>query len=285
MKQVKKFFAIILMLIVASSVFSQNVTDVESQQVGNKIEITYSLDKEANIEIQVSENNGGSFKTILNVSGDVGKNISAGCKKIVWDVLDERDKLQGNEIVFKVIASKTLSDSEWVLINGVKWATRNVAAPGTFAAKPEDPGMFYQWNRKVGWSATNPMKSSNSSTSWNSSNVAGNTWSKANDPCPPGWRVPTRTECQSLVNASSQWTTVNGVNGRIFGNGNNTLFLPAAGYRYNTDGSLTNRGSYGYYWSSAVSVTSARYLYFNSSMQFMVNGNSSTGFSVRCVAE
>ena len=33
-----------------------------------------------------------------------------------------------------------------VVINGVKWATRNVAAPGKFATSPEDAGMFYQWN-------------------------------------------------------------------------------------------------------------------------------------------
>ena len=44
-----------------------------------------------------------------------------------------------------------------VIINGVKWATCNVDAPGTFAAAPESAGMFYQWNRKIGWSATDPM--------------------------------------------------------------------------------------------------------------------------------
>ncbi|MDR1197516.1 MAG: hypothetical protein LBK94_00690, partial [Prevotellaceae bacterium] len=41
-----------------------------------------------------------------------------------------------------------------VTINGVKWAACNVDAPGTFAANPEDAGMFYQWNRKVPWSST-----------------------------------------------------------------------------------------------------------------------------------
>jgi len=37
-----------------------------------------------------------------------------------------------------------------VVINGVKWATRNVDKPGTFVANPEDFGMLYQWNRRVG---------------------------------------------------------------------------------------------------------------------------------------
>ena len=35
-----------------------------------------------------------------------------------------------------------------------------------------------------------------------------------NDPCPEGWRVPTNAEQRSLVNAYSEWTTINGVVGR-----------------------------------------------------------------------
>ena len=29
-----------------------------------------------------------------------------------------------------------------VVIDGIRWATRNVDAPGTFAENPEDAGMF-----------------------------------------------------------------------------------------------------------------------------------------------
>jgi len=100
----KNFFVGFFMLIITCSVFSQNVTNVESQQIGNKIEIAYHLDKNADIEIQISENGGGTYKNINKVSGDVGKNITAGNKKIIWDVLAERDKLQGDNIVFKVVA-------------------------------------------------------------------------------------------------------------------------------------------------------------------------------------
>ena len=54
-----------------------------------------------------------------------------------------------------------------VRINGIVWATRNVAAPGTFVAKPEDAGMFYQWNRKVAWAPTGSV------TGWDSSMPTG----------------------------------------------------------------------------------------------------------------
>ncbi|MDR0546873.1 MAG: fibrobacter succinogenes major paralogous domain-containing protein [Dysgonamonadaceae bacterium] len=64
------------------------------------------------------------------------------------------------------------------------------------------------------------------------------------------------------------------------------LFLPAAGYRYLSSGSLRNVGYYGYYWSSSVNGSNGRSLSFDRSY---VNPNYSTyragGFSVRCVAE
>ena len=158
----------------------------------------------------------------------------------------------------------------YAIINGVKWATRNVDAPGTFAANPEDPGMLYQWNRNIGWSAI----------------PSDTTWETANDVCPSGWRVPTVAELGSLAASGSQWTTQNGVNGRIFGSGDNTIFLPAAGYRNPTNGALASVGTIGYYWSSTVSGTNAFRLSFGSS--FVDPGNlddRAFGFSVRCVSE
>ena len=111
--------------------------------------------------------------------------------------------------------NKNNSKSEkGVVINGVKWATRNVDAPGTFTDNPEDTGMFYQWNRKKAWSATGAV------TDWDTIYPIGtNTWTKANDPSPVGWRVPTLAEIETLLDSdkvSNVWTTQNGVNGRKF---------------------------------------------------------------------
>jgi len=49
------------------------------------------------------------------------------------------------------------NNSTGVLINEVVWATCNVNTPGTFAPHPSELGMFYQWNRRIGWSSTDPM--------------------------------------------------------------------------------------------------------------------------------
>ena len=177
-------------------------------------------------------------------------------------------------------------DGAWVLIKDIKWATRNVDAPGTFAAHPEDAGMYYQWNRKVGWSTTDPMINSDGGTTWDNSNPEGDSWEKANDPCPPGWRVPTHTELESLRSAGSQWTIVNGVGGCTFGSGNASLFLPVAGYRYAGNGMLINVGIVGFCWGSTVTGNSAYYMGF-SSMDASINYDHyrNWGNSVRCVAE
>ena len=66
------------------------------------------------------------------------------------------------------------------------------------------------------------------------------------------WRMPTKEEWQELLdNTTNTWTQQNGVNGRLFTASNgNSLFLPAAGCRY--DSSLYDAGSYGYDWSSSL---------------------------------
>jgi hypothetical protein len=180
--------------------------------------------------------------------------------------------------------AQTPTTDPGVVINGVKWATRNVDAPGLFADTPQDAGMFYQWNRNIGWSATDPIVSSDGST-WDSTDPDGTTWDAANDPSPEGWRVPTLDELATLRDdskVSSVWTTQEGVNGRLFTDNttNATLFLPAAaGFRY-SDGSVIDAGN-GYYRQSTNGV---QFLYLKSSSAVESNGGSNYGMLVRPVS-
>lgn len=187
--------------------------------------------------------------------------------------------------------NEPISGDGWVLINGVKWATCNVDAPGTFAAAPESVGMFYQWNRKVAWSVTYPLQNSNGGTTWDDSTPSGTEWTKANDPSPAGYRVPTFEEIESLLNTTyvtNEWTTQNGVFGRKFtdkSNGN-SIFLPAVGCRSSSDGTLCLAGSFGGYWSSTQLDTDLAYaLYFNSGGADWSSSLRRIGHSVRPVAE
>ena len=102
-----------------------------------------------------------------------------------------------------------------------------------------------------------------------------------------GWRMPTKEEWQELYNNTTvTWTQQNGVNGRLFTAPNgNSLFLPAAGYRL--DSNLRYVGSEGCYWSSSLrtdGVISAWLFYFYSSNYYMCHYfDRSYGLSVRAV--
>ncbi len=175
-----------------------------------------------------------------------------------------------------------------VVINGVRWATRNVDAAGTFAATPEAPGMFYQWNRNTAWAATGTV------TGWDATNDTGATWAAANDPSPAGWRIPTLAEQQSLLDGSKvdkAWDDTK--KGYTFTDKTSgaSIFLPAVGYRNYSDGTLDTAGAIGYYWGSTPSESNASYAYYLSFVSF-VSGYAdwyfcfrSYGYSLRCVAE
>ena len=103
-----------------------------------------------------------------------------------------------------------------------------------------------------------------------------------NNPCPPGYRIPTETE---LNNERLSWSSNNEVG--AFGS---PLKLPTAGYRYN-GGELEVGLVYsikGNYWSSTVSSgnTYPTKLYFSSSSSNMSQGYYyASGFSVRCIKD
>ena len=150
--------------------------------------------------------------------------------------------LAANFIFIGCNSDDDLVVEEGVVINGIRWATRNVGAPGTFAPTPGSAGMFYQWNRRIAFPATGDVDN------WNTSAASGTEWTQDNDPCPQGWRVPTRTEMESLLNAAnSVWINRYGVYGRLFGSAPNQIFLPAVGCRHL--GVIVEDGIQGYYWS------------------------------------
>jgi uncharacterized protein (TIGR02145 family) len=172
-------------------------------------------------------------------------------------------------------------EKPYIEINGVKWAKSNVAAPGTFAENPEDYGMFYQWNRKIGWSVDAPLTDSNGGTTWDSSIPTGTEWETVNDPSPLGWRVPTSDELATLCETSKVSkisTTISGIIGTLFTDlqNGNTLFLPATGNSGNL--SAKNRT---YYWSSTNYNNDYAYYFGNNAIVYALD--KATGMSLRCV--
>ncbi len=162
------------------------------------------------------------------------------------------------------------------LPSGTLWATCNVGA-----SSPEDYGDYFAWGETspkttYSWSTYKWGNDWDNLFKYNTSSSYGTvdnrTVLEPSDDAATvnwgsGWRMPTYAELDELSQYCTwTWTTLNGVNGQlVVGPNGNSLFLPAAGYRYVA--SLLVAGSNGYYWSSSlysVSPLFACYLYFSS---------------------
>ena len=182
----------------------------------------------------------------------------------------------------------------------------------------EITGNYYQWGRNptcfgkddvdstnpcsspvygaaAPWGSTTSNDNAGSITGWSTTAAANGSWvdgsKTANDPCPAGFRVPTSAQWTGVINATLNSRTFVGsftagttryVSGVRFGS---SLFLPTAGSRSNTNGSLSFRGSDGFYWSSSINGGFAQSMIFLSSATAMNPYSRNSGFSVRCIAE
>ena len=201
-------------------------------------------------------------------------------------------------VTFKgsTVSAAKCSDGNGTMIGDLCWANRNVDDYQTFAEKPDMYTKFYQWNSSTALAATGSV------SGWSSNNNRGDTWTI--NPCPAGWRLPTKEEFEALNNAGGTWanantwadanTRGNAVKGRFYGANHTTcalpnnmsgcVFLPTSGYRLDTNGKLDYQGAAGYYWNSTeVSASMGWSLYFHSTSSGTHRSNKGMGRSIRCV--
>lgn len=194
----------------------------------------------------------------------------------------------------------------------VKWAKYNIGA-----TSESDYGLYFQWGDTQGYTAEqvgsgsgkkyfgwedykywtgNTGSGSSGMTKYNSTD--GKKVLEASDDAATAnmggqWRMPTEAEFNELINTAnttSAWTTVNGVvygakfTSKKSGYTDKYVFFPAAGLCY--DGSLYNKGGFGYVWGSTLyssDVIYGRDLNISNGYRFMTRDSRRFGISVRGV--
>ena len=240
----------------------------------------------ADLNVVINAILSGNSNMACDVNGDNAVNI-ADVNAIINIILGGTAPTQNHEYVDLGLPSGTL------------WATCNIGAKS-----PEQSGDFFAWGE------TTPKEVYNWSTyKWcNGSDITltkycihsscgadGFTDGMSSlDPeddaayvnWGPQWRMPTSSQLGELKDKCTwTWTTSSGVNGHLVtGPNGNSIFLPAAGGRY--DSSLNDAGSHGFYWSHVLGSggsSTARNLYFYSDGVYWGNGYRSGGQCVRAV--
>ena len=139
----------------------------------------------------------------------------------------------------------------------VKWATCNVGAE-----RPEEYGDYFAWGEvspKEEYTEEAYKYVKFTEDAWgdktaeytNLGDISGTQYDAASVNWGGDWRMPTKAEiielCESCTWEKSMYNDVKGY--LVIGPNGNSIFLPAAGYRYGS--SSYDVGSYGGYWSSS----------------------------------
>ena len=188
---------------------------------------------------------------------------------------------------------------------GACWLDRNLGATRVATSKTDADayGDLFQWGRL---DDGHQNRSSLTTTTLSTSDIPGhnrfittvgtalndwripqnsNLWqgvTGTNNPCPTGWRLPTRGEWEAEI---ASWNPPNSSNGAFA----SPLKLTVPGYR-DINGNIGGAGTFGYYWSSTVpsvdfdnTVSYILHVYDNTVEDHISTSVRASGITVRCI--
>ncbi|WP_315283930.1 hypothetical protein [Prevotella pallens] len=250
---------------------------------------TYNAPRTVKVKVEQTIANGGVKQvTVINITQNPGgkkegiATLYQFGRKDAFPGMDETKLPQGS-------INKNAGDN-MSIINGI-----------------QNPQNFYTWgsswynNPPAGYSYYNLWSADNTTTGFNDNAVVKTVY----DPCPVGFKMPASNAFTGFtsngqygsgaanINANGtadSWDKFSAAYGHNFytnSSKNATIFFPASGFRYFSDGSLSIVGSNGFYWSAVpYSTFNGCNLYFIWSYVYpQYNSYRSYGFAARPVSE
>jgi PKD repeat protein len=167
------------------------------------------------------------------------------------------------------------------------WITQNLGADHQ-ASAPDDvteaaAGWYWQFNRMQGYKHDGTTRTPDGE--WITEINENFDWQAVNDPCllelGNGWRLPTLNEWYN-VSTIGEWENWNGP-------WNSSLKIHAAGHLLDSEGDLTDRGEWGFYWGSSQRYDHTNGYYLRFSADYCGDGfnynSKAYGFSIRCIKD
>ena len=291
---------------------AQQVTNIQVIQENDKVVITYDISSNNagqtfDIKVECSTDGGKTFSIIpKSLTGDL-KGIKAEVgKRIVWDVLSERETLSGDHFVFQLVAtdpfsgnSGTFTDArdgevyKWVKIGNQIWMAEDLRTTkyndGTSIPNVTDDKAWGKL-KTPSYDLYNKIVANKNTYAALYNWYAANTLKLA----PTGWHVPTDAEWTTLIDfiggkdiaggklketGTSHWKSPNAEAT------NETGFTALPGVFRTKEGSFYDVGI-GRWWSSTDFDTDNAWgwcIFYNDDYVDRDYDCKSCGFSVRCV--
>lgn len=272
------------------------IEDLSFSRSAGEVKVAFQINVDWSMKVVAPEGTSSSWLSVDPASGD------AGLHKIMIrvtenDVAEVRTAtiqlMSGKSKVAEILVTQEEAFKYEAVDLGlsVKWASCNVGAES-----PEGYGDYFAWGEtttKSSYTESNSVTYGLSISEFESRGIIGSdgnltaAYDAATANWGSPWRMPTLDEIKELLDKCTwSWTTQNGVNGyKVTGPNGNSIFLPAAGYRYET--SLRGVGSRGTYWS-ATPYSDSNYAYYLNFLDDYYDRecyDRDRGFAVRPVSE
>lgn len=283
----KKFFLVQISFCVFCFISNaQTISNVIAKQTGNNVTISYDLDCRFPVSVSLfySEDGGKNYNgPLASVKGDVGKKVDPGTnKKIFWNVLSDVNIVLGDNIVFKVSATKDITILSEEIIDGTIYKVIEV--------------------EEQVWMAENLRRAYNGKY-WCYDNKNENcekygylyTWENAKEACPSGWKLPSEKDWDILINIFGGNKIAGGklksldewLNQNVDATNESKFNAIPGGYRMD-NGTYQFIGKSAFYWlSDEFDSENGKYISLSGLHGQIISNKAkkSFGFSVRCIKE